>query len=74
MEEELTLGKRDIQSLVLRALVRKLIEKNLLTADDVRSLLLEAARGLDIVGGKLTARAAENIVECDLVRPFLGSP
>lgn len=72
MEEELTLGKRDIQTLILRTLVRKLVEKGLLTRDDVRSLLIEATRGLDIVGGKVTARAAENIVESDLVRPFLG--
>jgi len=72
MEEDQPLGHRDIQPLILRALVRKLIEKGLLSQDDVRALLLEAVEGLDIVGGNLTPRAAGDIVNEDLIRPFLG--
>lgn len=72
MEEDQPLGHRDIQPLILRALVRKLIEKGLLSEDDVRALLLDAAKGLDIVGGNLTPQAARSIVNEDLIRPFLG--
>ncbi len=72
MEEEQPLGHRDIQTLILRALVRKLMEKGLLSETDVRVLLLEAAKGLDIVGGNLTPQAARDIAEDDLVRQFLG--
>lgn len=71
MEEDLPLGKRDIRSLILRALVRKLVEKGLLSKDDVEALLLEAAKGLDIEGGDLTPQAAQDIVNEDLIRPFL---
>ena len=72
MEEEQSLGHRDLESLILRALVRKLVEKKLLSAEDVRTLLFDAARGLDIVGGTLTPQAARDIVNEDLIRPFLA--
>lgn len=71
MEEDLPLGHRDIEPLILRALVRTLVAKGLLSKDDVRALLFEAARGLNIVGGTLTPQATQYIVNEDLIRPFL---
>lgn len=72
MEEEQPLGHRNIEPLILRALVRKLVEKKLLSEEDVRTLLFDAARGLDIVGGRLTPQATRDIVNEDLIRPFLA--
>lgn len=72
MEEEQPLGHRDLEPLILRALVRKLVEKKLLSEEDVRTLLFDAARGLDIVGGTLTPQATRDIVKEDLIRPFLA--
>lgn len=72
MEEDLPLGHRDIEPLILRALVRKLVDKGVISTEDVRTLLLDAAKGLDIEGGDLTPQAAGDIVTEDLVRPFLG--
>lgn len=71
MEEDLPLGKRDIDPLILRALVRTLCAKGILSGEDVRALLLEAAEGLDIEGGAITRQAASDIVSEDLLRPFL---
>lgn len=71
MEEDLPLGHRDIEPLILRALVRTLVRKGLLSGEDVRALLFEAARGLEIVGGTLTPQATRDIVNEDLIRPFL---
>jgi hypothetical protein len=65
-------GRGDLDALVLRALVRKLVGKGVLTPDDVRALLLDAARSLDLVGSELTSEAAHVIVEEDLVPAFLG--
>jgi hypothetical protein len=56
-----------------RALVRKLIGKGVLSPDDVRALLFDAVKGLDLVGSELTPAAASIIVEEDLVPVFLGS-
>jgi hypothetical protein len=44
-----------------------------LSPDDVRALLLDAAKGLDLVGSNLTPEAARSIVEEDLAPAFLGS-
>lgn len=71
MEEDLPLGHRDIEPLILRALVRTLVKKGLLSEDDVRTLLFEAARGLTTVGGTLTPQATRDIVNEDLLGPFL---
>lgn len=71
MEEDLPLGHRDIEPLILRALVRKLHQKGVLSGEDVRALLLEAADGMQIEGGTLTRQAARDIVTEDLIRPFL---
>jgi hypothetical protein len=66
-------GHGEIDALILRALVRKLIAKGVLSPDDVRSLLFDAATRLDLVGSDLTAEAARTIVEEDLAPAFLGT-
>jgi hypothetical protein len=66
-------GHGEIDALILRALVRKLIAKGVLSPDDVRALLFEAATHLDLVGGDLTAEAARTVVEEDLAPAFLGN-
>ena len=66
-------GHGEIDTLVLQALVRKLVVKGVLSPDDVRALLLDAAMGLDLVGSELTLEAAQVIVEEDLAPAFLGS-
>jgi hypothetical protein len=61
-----------LDALVLRALVGKLVAKGVLSPDDVRALLFDAARDLDLVGSELTPEVARTIVEEDLVPAFLG--
>lgn len=66
-------GPSDMDSLVLRALVRKLMTKGLLSEDDVRTLLLDAAKDVDVGGGPLTIQAARDIVAEELAPQYLGS-
>lgn len=66
-----TLGHGEIEPLILQALVRKLVAKGILSPDDVRGLLFEAATNLDLVGSGQTPQAAKIIVEEDLVPLFL---
>ena len=66
------LGQGEINPLILQALVRKLVAKGVLTPDDVRDLLFEAATHLDLVGSDQTPQAAKIIVEEDLLPAFLG--
>jgi hypothetical protein len=67
------LGNRALEALILRALVRKLVKKGVLTADDVKGLLLEATEQLDtVVGNNLTVEEAQSMVRGDLAS-FLGS-
>jgi hypothetical protein len=61
-----------IEHLVLRGLVRKLIAKNLISTEDLRAILLEAAVHQDVVGGRQTPEAARIAVEEDLLPAFLG--
>jgi hypothetical protein len=63
----------EIDVLILQALVRKLVVKGVLSPDDVRALLFDAATRLDLVGSDLTPAAAHVIVEEDLAPVFLGS-
>jgi hypothetical protein len=67
------LGHGEIDALILRALVRKLIARGVLSPDDVRAVLFDAATHLDLVGSDLTAETASTIVEEDLAPAFLGS-
>ena len=64
-------GPGTMEALVLRALVRKLVAKGVLSADDVRALLVDAAEGLDVVGGELTPEAARSIAAEDWEPVFL---
>jgi len=73
MERPAALAHGEIDVLILQALVRKLIAKGVLAPDDVRSLLLEAVRNRDLVGGELTPEAAHIIVQEDLLPAFLGA-
>ncbi|MBR0796401.1 hypothetical protein JQ615_13485 [Bradyrhizobium jicamae] len=67
------LAHGEIDALILQALVRKLVAKGVLTADEVRALLFEAAKNLDLVGSELTPETADIIVQEDLAPAFLGS-
>lgn len=66
------LGHGEINALILQALIRKLIAKNVLAAEDVRDVLLEAASRLDLDGSPQTPQAARIIVEEDLMPAFFG--
>ena len=72
-EKIASLAHGEVDVLILQALVRKLIEKGVLSPDDVRALLFEAATRLDPVGSDLTPQAAQIIVQEDLLPAFLGS-
>lgn len=73
MSETLTgQGRGNIDGLVLRMLVRKLVVKGVLTQDDVRSLLFDAAKRMDEVGSEQTDQAAWSMVNEDLAPTFLG--
>ena len=63
-----------IEHLVLRGLVRKLIAKDLISIEDLRAILLEAAVRQDVVGGRQTPEAARIAGEEDLLPAFLGPP
>ncbi|MGF6312756.1 hypothetical protein ABIB82_006718 [Bradyrhizobium sp. i1.8.4] len=72
MDKPTPLAHGEIDVLILQALVRKLIAKGVLTPDDVRAMLFEAAKNLDLVGSELTTEAANIIVQEDLAPAFLG--
>lgn len=53
----------EMQSLILRALMRKLVAKNVLSSEDTQDLLFDAVKGLDIVvQGKVVPGAANEIL------------
>lgn len=67
-----SLGSVALEALILRAVVRKLVAKGVLTPDDVQDLLVEAAEQLTTdAGNDLTAEAAKSLVRGDLAS-FLG--
>jgi len=72
-EKIASLAHGEVDVLILQALVRKLIEKGVLSPDDVKALLFEAVTHLDLVGSDLTPQAAQIIVQEDLLPAFLGS-
>lgn len=72
MGKPAALGRGEIDTLILQSLVRKLIEKGVLSPDDVRALLFEAATRLDLVGSEQTPQAAHIMVEEDLLPAFLA--
>jgi hypothetical protein len=73
IEKAAPLPRGEIDVLILQALVRKLIAKGVLSSDDVRALLFDAATRLDLVGSDLTPEAARVVVEEDLAPAFLGN-
>lgn len=72
IEKSAPSGHGEIDRLILQALVRKLVAKGVLSSDDVRALLFNAATHLDLVGSEQTPQAARIMVEEDLVPAFLG--
>ena len=70
--QPLKLGNGEIGAFILQALIRKLVEKGVLSADDVRTLLFEAAERLTPVGSPLTPDAARAAVISDLLPAILG--
>jgi hypothetical protein len=70
IEKAVLPGHGEFDALVLQALVRKLIGKGVLSPDDVRALLFDAAK---CGWSELTPEAARGIVEEDLIPVFLGS-
>jgi hypothetical protein len=72
-EKVASLAHGEIEVLILQALVRTLIEKGVLSPDDVKALLFEAATRLDLVGSDQTPQAAHIIVQEDLAPAFLGN-
>ena len=70
-EKVASLAHGEVDVLILQALVRKLIEKGVLSPDDVKALLFEAVTHLDLVGSDLTPQAAQIIVQEDLLPAFL---
>jgi hypothetical protein len=73
IEKAAPLAHGEIDVLILQALVRKLVAKGVLSPEDVRALLFDAATRLDLVGSDLTPAAAHVLVEEDLAPAFLGS-
>ena len=67
------LAHGELDALILQALIRKLIKKGVLSSDDVKALLFEAATRLDLVGSEQTPQAARIMVMEDLAPAFLGS-
>jgi len=68
-----SLAHGEVDVLILQTLVRKLIEKSVLSPDDAKALLFEAVTQLDLVGRDLTPQTAQIIVQVDLLPAFLGS-
>lgn len=64
------LGHGEINALILQALVHKLIAKNILSVEDLREVLFDAATRLDLDGSPQTPQAARIIVEEDLMPAF----
>jgi hypothetical protein len=73
IERAAPLAHGEIDVLILQALVRKLLAKGVLSPDDVRAMLFDAATRLDLVGSDLTPEAAHVIIVEDLAPAFLGS-
>ena len=53
-------------------MIPNIIAKNLISAEDLRAILFEAAVQQDVVGGRQTPEAARIAVEEDLLPAFLG--
>lgn len=74
MSMEDQLGTGTIEETILVALVKKLMARNVLSGDDVRAVLLEAATNLNQLGEVQTPEAAQRMVDEDLAPLFFGKP
>ena len=63
----------ELTNLILQALVRKMIEKNLMSDADVQALLLAAAGRIGMTGGPMTPQAARDLCNEQLIPAFLGT-
>ena len=66
------LERGEIDTFILQALICKLIAKGILSPDDVKALLLDAAMRSGAPADSLTPEAARSIVEEELAPAFLG--
>ena len=66
----LDLEDHELEPLILRALVRRLVERKILSKSDVEALLVDAASRVDIYGGHLTKGATDEIVKSELLASF----
>lgn len=74
IESAPALGNVALEALILRAVVRALVAKGVLSTDDVRGLLIEASEQLtSVAGNDLSVEEARSLVEGDLAS-FLGGP
>ena len=73
IEKVAPLGQGELHALILQGFGAQAYWRGVLSPDDVRALLFDAVKGLDLVGSELTPAAARIIVEEDLVPVFLGS-
>ena len=73
IEKLAPLARGEIDTLILQSLVRRLVVKRILSPDDVRALLLDAATRLDLVGNPITPEAARDIVVEVLTPALVGS-
>lgn len=69
----LDLEDHELEPLILRALVRRLVEMKILSTNDVEAILTDAASHVDIYGGHLTKEATGEIVKSELLASFLNS-
>ena len=67
-------GEGQIVPLILQALTRKLVAKGVLSPDEVRELLIDAATQLNVLGSEQTRGAATAIVDESLAPAFLKNP
>ena len=67
----LDLEDHELEPLILRALVRRLVELKILSKGDIEAILTDAASRVDIYGGHLTKQATGEIVKSELLASFL---
>lgn len=66
------LERGEIDTLILQALICKLMAKGMLSPEDVKALLLDAAMHLGEPASSLTPEAARDIANEQLAPAFLG--
>lgn len=64
----------EVTNHILQMLVRTLIEKNVLSEEDVREFLLQAALRNNGADGSVSPEAAREIATGELIPAFFGQP